>query len=60
MKFALIIPDGAADEPQAALGGKTPLQAADIPALDEIARRGIVGRAITFPLRCPPAPMWPA
>ena len=49
MKFALIIPDGAADEPQPSLGGKTPLQAARIPNMDEIARRGIVGRANNVP-----------
>ena len=29
MKYAIIIPDGCADEPQEALGGKTPLEAAD-------------------------------
>ena len=28
MKYAIIIPDGAADEPQASLGGRTPLEAA--------------------------------
>ncbi len=49
MKFALIIPDGVADEPQPSLGGKTPLQAARIPNMDEIARRGIVGRANHVP-----------
>lgn len=49
MKFALIIPDGVADEPQPSLDGKTPLQAARIPHMDEIARRGIVGRANHVP-----------
>jgi 2,3-bisphosphoglycerate-independent phosphoglycerate mutase len=49
MKFALIIPDGVADEPQESLGGKTPLQAAHIPHMNEIARRGIVGRANHVP-----------
>lgn len=49
MKFALIIPDGVADEPQASLGNRTPLQAAQIPNMDEIARRGIVGRANNVP-----------
>ena len=37
MKYAIVIPDGCADEPLAELGGKTPLQAANIPAMDEIA-----------------------
>lgn len=49
MKFALIIPDGVADEPQPSLDGKTPLQAARIPHMHEIARRGIVGRANHVP-----------
>ena len=53
MKFALIIPDGVADEPQPSLGGKTPLQAANIPHMDEIARRGIVGRANHVPVSLP-------
>ncbi len=49
MKYAIIIPDGAADEPQEALGGRTPLQAAHTPAMDEIARTGVVGRANNVP-----------
>jgi 2,3-bisphosphoglycerate-independent phosphoglycerate mutase len=53
MKFALIIPDGVADEPQPSLGGKTPLQAAHIPNMDEIARRGIVGRTNNVPVTLP-------
>jgi 2,3-bisphosphoglycerate-independent phosphoglycerate mutase len=53
MKFALIIPDGCADEPQASLGGRTPLQAARIPSMDEIARRGVVGRADNVPAAMP-------
>jgi 2,3-bisphosphoglycerate-independent phosphoglycerate mutase len=53
MKFALIIPDGCADEPQSALGGRTPLQAARVPNMDEIARQGIVGRADNVPASMP-------
>ena len=53
MKFAIIIPDGCADEPQASLGGKTPLQAAKTPAMDEIARLGVVGRANNVPSHLP-------
>jgi 2,3-bisphosphoglycerate-independent phosphoglycerate mutase len=49
MKFALVIPDGAADEPQPSLGGKTPLQAANVPHMDEVARCGLVGRANHVP-----------
>src|SRR6187200_794308 len=54
MKFAIIIPDGCADEPQSSLGGKTPLQAANVPAMDEIARLGVVGRANNVPAHLPP------
>ncbi|WP_010582335.1 cofactor-independent phosphoglycerate mutase [Schlesneria paludicola] len=53
MKFALVIPDGVADEPQAVLGGKTPLQAANIPRMDEVARLGMVGRADHVPASMP-------
>ena len=53
MKFALIIPDGCADEPQESLGGRTPLQAARTPHMDAIARRGVVGRADNVPASMP-------
>jgi len=53
MKFAIIIPDGCADEPQESLGGKTPLQAACTPAMDEIARLGVVGRSNNVPVHLP-------
>jgi 2,3-bisphosphoglycerate-independent phosphoglycerate mutase len=53
MKYAIIIPDGCADEPQASLGGRTPLQAAQTPAMDEIARLGVVGRANNVPPHLP-------
>jgi 2,3-bisphosphoglycerate-independent phosphoglycerate mutase len=53
MKYAIIIPDGCADEPQESLGGKTPLEAAAIPAMDEIARLGVVGRANHVPASLP-------
>lgn len=45
MKYVIIIPDGCADEPQSQLDGKTPLDAANTPAMDEVTRRGVVGRA---------------
>ncbi len=53
MKYAIVIPDGCADEPQDSLGGKTPLQAAKTPAMDEIARLGVVGRANNVPAHLP-------
>jgi 2,3-bisphosphoglycerate-independent phosphoglycerate mutase len=53
MKYAIVIPDGAADEPQESLGGKTPFQAARTPAMDEVARMGVVGRSNNVPPSLP-------
>jgi 2,3-bisphosphoglycerate-independent phosphoglycerate mutase len=55
MKYAIIIPDGCADEPQESLGGKTPLQAAKLPNMDRIARLGVVGRSNNVPQPLTPA-----
>jgi 2,3-bisphosphoglycerate-independent phosphoglycerate mutase len=49
MKYAIIIPDGAADEPLKELGGKTPFEAANIPNMDRIAMEGRQGTARTVP-----------
>lgn len=49
MKFAIVIPEGAPDRPLEELGGRTPLSAARLPVLDELARRGRLGRARTVP-----------
>jgi 2,3-bisphosphoglycerate-independent phosphoglycerate mutase len=49
MKYAIIIPDGAADEPLVELGGKTPLEAAQTPNMDRIAIEGRQGLARTVP-----------
>ncbi|MGA2035596.1 MAG: cofactor-independent phosphoglycerate mutase [Thermoguttaceae bacterium] len=54
MKYAIIIPDGCADEPQESLGGKTPLEAADVPAMDAVAAAGVVGQANNTPATLPP------
>ena len=40
MKYFVLIPDGAADEPQESLGGKTPLAAASTPMLQRLAKHG--------------------
>lgn len=53
MKFALVIPDGCADEPQPSLGGKTPLEAACIPHMDDVARQGRLGLADHVPASMP-------
>lgn len=49
MKYAIIIPDGAADEPLKELGGKTPLEVAHTPNMDRIAMEGRQGMARTVP-----------
>ncbi len=48
-KFAIILPDGAADEPVDALAGRTPLEAAEIPNIDSIVRLGRIGTVRTVP-----------
>ena len=53
MKYAIIIPDGCADEPQESLGGKFPLEAARVPNMDAIASAGVVGRANNVPPNLP-------
>lgn len=47
MKHLIVVGDGMADEPQALLEGKTPLEAAATPNMDRIAARGRVERLRT-------------
>ncbi len=54
MKYVIVIPDGAADAPQASLAGKTPFQAARTPAMDALAVRGQVGLTNHVPDGLPP------
>jgi 2,3-bisphosphoglycerate-independent phosphoglycerate mutase len=49
MKYAIVIPDGAADEPQQQLGGRTPIEAARTPNMDRVAEEGVVARACHTP-----------
>ncbi|MBK5196129.1 MAG: cofactor-independent phosphoglycerate mutase [Proteiniphilum sp.] len=49
MKRIIILGDGMADEPIAALGDKTPLQAAHTPYMDLLARKGRNGLLNTVP-----------
>ncbi|RME37549.1 MAG: cofactor-independent phosphoglycerate mutase [Planctomycetota bacterium] len=49
MKYAVILPDGAADEPLAELDDRTPLEAARTPHMDWIAAHGRQGRVVTVP-----------
>ncbi len=55
MKYAIVIPDGCADEPQASLGNRTPLQAARKPSMDRLAALGRVGRSNNVPASLTPA-----
>ncbi len=49
MKYLIVIPDGAGDNPIESLGGKTPLEVADLPCLDELASKGEIGTCRTVP-----------
>lgn len=49
MKYVILVGDGMGDYPLARLEGRTPLQAAATPNLDELARRGELGLARTIP-----------
>ena len=54
MKHIIILGDGMADLPIEQLGGKTPLQYANKPIMDKLAREGRCGRLITVPEGFPP------
>ena len=49
MKYAIVLPDGAADEPVDQLDGRTPLEAAETPNIDWIASHGRQGCVVTVP-----------
>ena len=49
MKYMIILGDGMADEPLPELNGKTPLQAANKPHIDALAKSGRCGRLDTIP-----------
>ncbi len=49
MKYIVILGDGMADEPIAQLGGKTPLEYANTPVMDELASKGEIGLVQTVP-----------
>ncbi len=54
MKYVICVPDGCADDPLDALGGRTPLEVAAMPNLARLAARGEVGRAAVIPPGMPP------
>jgi len=49
MKYAIIIPDGAADRPAKALVNRTPLEVARLPHMNRIAAEGRLGTVQTVP-----------
>jgi 2,3-bisphosphoglycerate-independent phosphoglycerate mutase len=53
MKYAIIIPDGCADEALESLGGKTPLEAARLPAMDAVVKAGLIARGNHTPASLP-------
>ena len=53
-KYAIIIPDGAADEPIEQFGNKTVLEAAQIPNMDKISSQGRQGLVRTVPVSLEP------
>lgn len=49
MKYIIVLGDGMADEPIAELGNHTPLQVAETPMMDNLAKNGKVGMLSTVP-----------
>lgn len=49
MKYVVVLGDGMADEPIEELGGKTPLEAAKTPVMDELAKMSEIGMVRTIP-----------
>lgn len=49
MKYVIVLGDGMADEPIESLGGKTPLEYAKTPTMDDLAGRSEIGLACTIP-----------
>lgn len=49
MKYLIVLGDGMADEPIAAIGGKTPLEYAQTPTLDQLSKVSEIGMVDTIP-----------
>lgn len=49
MKYIIVLGDGMADEPIESLGGKTPLEYAKTPAMDELSKKSEIGMVHTIP-----------
>ncbi|NLY70193.1 MAG: cofactor-independent phosphoglycerate mutase [Clostridiales bacterium] len=49
MKYLILVTDGAADEEIEELGGKTPLESANLENINKLASKGVVGMVKTIP-----------
>ena len=49
MKYIVVLGDGMADYPIDELDGKTPLEYADTPVMDDLAQRSEIGQVHTIP-----------
>jgi len=49
MKYLVVLCDGMADEPIEKLGGKTPMQVANKPTMDKLAKKALVGNVLNTP-----------
>ncbi len=54
MKYIVLVPDGMADEPNMAIGQRTPLEEAHTPNMDWLASQGLSGMVQTIPEGLPP------
>ena len=54
MKFLFLVADGMGDWPLDALNGRTCLEAAHTPCMDELAGQSVLGRCATIPKTMPP------
>lgn len=55
MKYAILVGDGMSDYPIEDLGGKTPLDVAKIPNINEMVKQGVIGQVKTVPPGMKPA-----
>lgn len=53
MKYVLVIGDGMADNPVEELGGKTPLEYAEKPVIDEMCAKSVLGSVVNCPKGLP-------
>ena len=54
MKYLIVVPDGSGDDEIASLGGKTPLEVSNIPNINKLASKALVGMVRTIPPGIPP------